>query len=704
MTISTTIIKNSYSGDGSATAFTYAFKIADATFIEVIVKTNTTGAESVRAIGTGSTNYAVTGVGEAAGGTVTFVTAPTSAETVILRRSTTQTQALDLIENDNLPANSLENAFDKNLSLIQELQEQINRAIKLSRTNTISSTEFTVTATNRANKILAFDSSGEISVTQELGTFKGNSATTTTAAFVQRDIVKATTTAQLNNIYICVADSVIGDTLTDTDHFALLVDAVSAAASATTATTKASEAATSASTATTQANTATTKASEAASSATAAASSATAAANSADGFDDVYLGTKSSDPSTDNDGDALAAGMLYFNSSSDLLRVYTGSAWQNAAVDTTGFITLSGTQTLTNKTITAPKIGTSILDTNGNELALLTATGSAVNEFTIANAASGAAPKLSSTGETNVDLDLEAKGTGHVTVRGNTNSGAVQFNCESNSHGQIVIAQPHSAAVTNTLTLPAGASSTLVSLVSTDTLTNKTLTSPKINEDVAVTSTATELNILDGVTSTTAELNTLDALSRGSLIYGNASAATAILTKGGADQVLTSDGTDIAWADAAGGGIGMVDQFRLTANKSGSGLLNANWERSDTFGAGFIGTGMTESSGVFSFPSTGIYFITAGSYILSSNSYTYGGFQIQVTANNSSYNTATEAYTTDNTHGTELGLFVQYIFDVTNTSNDKFRINSRAVSNNCTYQGSTSINKTWVSAIRLGDT
>ena len=98
MTISTTIIKNSYSGDGSATAFTYGFKIQDEDFIEVIVKTNATGAESVRAIGTGSTNYAVTGVGEAAGGTVTFVTAPTNLETVVLRRSTTQTQALDLIE------------------------------------------------------------------------------------------------------------------------------------------------------------------------------------------------------------------------------------------------------------------------------------------------------------------------------------------------------------------------------------------------------------------------------------------------------------------------------------------------------------------------------------------------------------------------------------------------------------------------------
>jgi len=113
----------------------------------------------------------------------------------------------------------------------------------------------------------------------------------------------------------------------------------------------------------------------------------------------------------------------------------------------------------------------------------------------------------------NATLDLAPNGTGTVVVRGNTNSGAIVFNCESNSHGQKVFGQPHSAGVTNTLMLPAGANSTLVSLVSTDTLTNKTLTSPKINEDVAVTSTATELNLLDGVTATTAELNILDGVT-----------------------------------------------------------------------------------------------------------------------------------------------------------------------------------------------
>ena len=62
----------------------------------------------------------------------------------------------------------------------------------------------------------------------------------------------------------------------------------------------------------------------------------------------------------------------------------------------------------------------------------------------------------------NADLELAPHGTGHVTVKGNTNPGSIQFNCESNSHGQIVKAQPHSASVTNVLTLPAGGDQTLV--------------------------------------------------------------------------------------------------------------------------------------------------------------------------------------------------------------------------------------------------
>jgi len=80
-----------------------------------------------------------------------------------------------------------------------------------------------------------------------------------------------------------------------------------------------------------------------------------------------------------------------------------------------GTVTLTGTQTLTNKTLTSPKIGTSILDTNGLQLALLTATGSAVNEITLANAASGSNPTLTASGDdSNIGISFATKGSGVI--------------------------------------------------------------------------------------------------------------------------------------------------------------------------------------------------------------------------------------------------------------------------------------------------
>ena len=80
-----------------------------------------------------------------------------------------------------------------------------------------------------------------------------------------------------------------------------------------------------------------------------------------------------------------------------------------------GNVTTAGTQTLTNKTLTSPKIGTSILDTNGNEVALITATSSAVNEVTFVNAATGNNPSIdASGGDSNIGLALKTKGTGVI--------------------------------------------------------------------------------------------------------------------------------------------------------------------------------------------------------------------------------------------------------------------------------------------------
>ena len=102
----------------------------------------------------------------------------------------------------------------------------------------------------------------------------------------------------------------------------------------------ATSAATSASTATTKASEASTSASASASSATASAASATSAAASYDSFDDRYLGAKSSDPSVDNDGDALVTGSLVFNTTSGTMKVYGGSSWAAVAPTATS-VTIS---------------------------------------------------------------------------------------------------------------------------------------------------------------------------------------------------------------------------------------------------------------------------------------------------------------------------------------------------------------------------
>ena len=107
----------------------------------------------------------------------------------------------------------------------------------------------------------------------------------------------------------------------------------------------ATAAATSASTATTQASNASTSASNAATSATSAANAQTAAEaardatlSAYDSFDDRYLGSKTSDPAVDNDGNALVAGALYFNSSIGGMKVYTGSAWVAAYISGSGYL------------------------------------------------------------------------------------------------------------------------------------------------------------------------------------------------------------------------------------------------------------------------------------------------------------------------------------------------------------------------------
>ena len=185
MTISSTTVKNSYSGNGSTTAFAYTFKIFANTDLQVIIRSST-GTETVKTL---TTHYTVSGVGDASGGNVTFTSGniPATGETVVIRRAVPQTQAIDYIANDPFPAESHEEGLDRATMTIQQMQEELDRSFKVSRTNTISSPEFTDDASTRASKTLGFDSEGNLTTVADFLPAGGDSAmfqysTTTTDA------------------------------------------------------------------------------------------------------------------------------------------------------------------------------------------------------------------------------------------------------------------------------------------------------------------------------------------------------------------------------------------------------------------------------------------------------------------------------------------------------------------------------------------
>ena len=149
-------------------------------------------------------------------------------------------------------------------------------------------------------------------------------------------------------------------------------------------------------------------------------------------------------------------------------------------------------------------------------------------------------------------------------------------------------------------------------------------------------------------------------------------------------------------------GITMADQWRITAttNDASDADVTSNWERVDTAGAGFIGSAMTESSGVFTFPSTGMYLVTTSWYIIASSDGS-ATIRTQVTQNNSSYVDAAIA----NAHSSGNSTCPSnYIVDVTDTSNVKVKFRTTSFSSGTSIYGDTSITYTGVWFIRLGDT
>ena len=275
MTLTSTTVRSTHTGDGTTVTFSYGFKIFSETEVAVYV---------AGVLKTITTHYTVSGVGSSTGGNITFETSakPASSESIVFVRVPARTQTTDYTITGTIDPQTVEDALDKATMLIQDIGDSSDTAFGFANTVTdAGTTKISSNASDRGSKLLAFDSSGNLVADQEIGTFQGNWAAST--AYVVRDIIKDTNN---NNIYICntahtSSGAVPISTNTDVAKWDLLVDAASASTSATAAASSASAAATSATAAASSATSSASSATSSASSATSSASSATSSASSA---------------------------------------------------------------------------------------------------------------------------------------------------------------------------------------------------------------------------------------------------------------------------------------------------------------------------------------------------------------------------------------------------------------------------------------
>ena len=175
------------------------------------------------------------------------------------------------------------------------------------------------------------------------------------------------------------------------------------------------------------------------------------------------------------------------------------------------------------------------------------------------------------------------------------------------------------------------------------------------------------------------------------------------------DEFLVSDAGTIKRIDYSlikGGGITVADQYRVTANITANDVITSNIERVDTSGQGFIGSAMSESSGIFTFPSTGIYLVSMGGRGDTPSAADNVALSMEVTTDNSSYNTVISAGESGgaNSSAKNFNIYGQSLVDVTDVSNDKVRFQTGSLSSGSFFSGSTDSNQTYFTFIRLGDT
>lgn len=474
-----------FTGNGSTTAFPFAFKVFQASDVYV-VRANTAGAESVLTSGADYTVTLNANQNSNPGGTVTLTSALATNFKLVITSAVPNLQPVDITNNGGFYPKVINDALDRVTIMAQQIAQEASRGVKVPITSTLTGDQFTeqlfdardeavasasaaatsassaassaasasgsaTTATTKASEASTSASGAASSASAAAGsataaagsaTTAGNSATTatnkaneaasnataaassataaagsaTTATNKAGEATTAAAAAAGSQTAAASSASSAGTSATNANNSATSASnsATSAASSASAASSSASSASMSASTATTKASEASTSATNAATSATNAASSATSASASAtsatnsaaaaatsetnaassassaaasaaaaatalDNFDDRYLGPKSSNPTVDNDGNALVTGALYYRTTAPIgMKVWDGAQWleasaaQQASLVTYEYVATAGQTTFSgadaNGVTLSYTVGSALVSVNGVRL------------------------------------------------------------------------------------------------------------------------------------------------------------------------------------------------------------------------------------------------------------------------------------------------------------------------------------------------
>ena len=379
MTVQTELRRVVQTGNGATSTFYFNAPVLGLDDLDIYTVT-TAGVQTLQTRGgAGTFDYTMTINSSTKYATVTLNNNLTNGFKVVMLRSTAITQGVDYVEGDPFLAETHEGALDRLTIIATQLQEQLDRSVKVVETSTTTGIKIEEL---EADKILVVNSAAD-GLTMgptlaEVDTVADHiadvqtvaasiSSVTTVASDLNEAVSEINTVAvnitNVNNVgtYISNVNTVatdianvntvasdlneavseihtVGTNIADVNTVGTNIAAVNTNATnivaIQNASTNATNAASSASAASTSATNAANSASAASTSATNAAASAASALAALDDFTDTYLGAFSTDPTLDNDGNALTAGDLYFNTASNRLKVYSGSAWSFAIVDT----------------------------------------------------------------------------------------------------------------------------------------------------------------------------------------------------------------------------------------------------------------------------------------------------------------------------------------------------------------------------------